>query len=226
MAPGFVYLSAVAPEILQDVRNAGYHNFVGRPLAGYDAAECVLTRRAAEALVKAQRELAGAGLTLRVYDCYHPRSTVADVSSWGKNSDAAMQAEFYPNVAKAQLAARGYLASLPRYTRGNTVDATVERLPAPVGRRYVPGAPLRSCAAPFLDRFHDGSIDMGTEVYCMDPLSRTDAFAGNVADSHRALLRGVMERHGFRPDPEAWWRFTLAVEPDPNASFDFPIEPR
>ncbi|HTA39533.1 MAG TPA: hypothetical protein VK760_10665, partial [Candidatus Acidoferrales bacterium] len=39
--PGFVYLRDVAPSIVQDIRYAGYHNFLGRPVAGYDAAECI-----------------------------------------------------------------------------------------------------------------------------------------------------------------------------------------
>lgn len=40
---GFVYLSEYDPSILQDIRYAGFHNFIGRPIIGYNAAECILT---------------------------------------------------------------------------------------------------------------------------------------------------------------------------------------
>jgi len=49
----FVWLSDVAPTIEQDIRYYGSHNFLGRPVAGYEAPECILTRQAAEALLAA-----------------------------------------------------------------------------------------------------------------------------------------------------------------------------
>ncbi|MFN5041595.1 MAG: hypothetical protein ACK5E0_34205, partial [Bradyrhizobium sp.] len=43
--PGdFVFLRDVDPTIIQDIRYAGANNFTGRPIAGYDAAECVVKR--------------------------------------------------------------------------------------------------------------------------------------------------------------------------------------
>ena len=50
MATGFVYLRDVDPTILQDMRYAGPGNFTGHAVPGYDAPECVLVRKAAEAL--------------------------------------------------------------------------------------------------------------------------------------------------------------------------------
>ncbi len=41
---GFVYLRDVDPTIVQDIRYAGSHNFVGRPIKGYLAAECILSQ--------------------------------------------------------------------------------------------------------------------------------------------------------------------------------------
>src|SRR5205823_13750111 len=41
---GFVYLRDIDPGIIQDIRYAVSNNFVGRPLAGYAAAECVAKR--------------------------------------------------------------------------------------------------------------------------------------------------------------------------------------
>jgi len=47
---GFVYLRDIEPTIVQDIRYAGSHNFVGRPIRGYLAAECILSEPAAKAL--------------------------------------------------------------------------------------------------------------------------------------------------------------------------------
>src|SRR6266403_1477837 len=41
---GFVLLRDIDPTIIQDIRYAGSNNFVGRPLAGYGAGECVVKR--------------------------------------------------------------------------------------------------------------------------------------------------------------------------------------
>src|SRR6201993_2645459 len=69
---GFVYLSQVDPSIKQDIRYAGSHNFIGRPVRGYLAAECVLTEQAARALAAVQKELASRNLSLVMWDCYRP----------------------------------------------------------------------------------------------------------------------------------------------------------
>lgn len=39
--------------------------------------------------------------------------------------------------------------------------------------------------------------------------------------ANRWLLRTVMERHGFVPQAEEWWHFTLRDEPWPDTIFDF-----
>ena len=72
LPPGLVYLRDIEPSIAQDMRYAGFNNFTGRPLPGYDAAECVLRREAAEALARVQADLAEQNLALKVYDCYRP----------------------------------------------------------------------------------------------------------------------------------------------------------
>ena len=41
---GFVFLRDVEPGIIQDMRYATSNNFVGKPLRGYDAVECVVKR--------------------------------------------------------------------------------------------------------------------------------------------------------------------------------------
>src|SRR6266567_6703872 len=47
---GFVYLRDIDPTIVQDIRYAGSNNFVGRPIKGYLADECILSVSAANAL--------------------------------------------------------------------------------------------------------------------------------------------------------------------------------
>src|SRR5215470_18930015 len=63
---GFVYLRNVDPTIAQDIRYAGADNFVGRPLPGYEAAECILRHDVAAALKRVQADLAASGLSLKV----------------------------------------------------------------------------------------------------------------------------------------------------------------
>ena len=76
LPPGFVYLRDVDPSIAQDIRYASYNNFVGHPLSGYEAPECILRQEIAAALKRVQAQLAPDGLSLKVYDCYRPTRAV------------------------------------------------------------------------------------------------------------------------------------------------------
>ncbi len=219
---GFVYLSDVAPAIVQDIRYAGPHNLVGRKLPGYLAPACILTKPAAIALAKAQAELMEAGLSLRVYDCYRPQRAAKALLAWSRdNKDQRMKAEYYPRVEKARLFALGYLSENSPHARGSSVDVTVDRWPEMSPAPWVPGE--HSCIAPFIARYHEGSIDMGTTYDCMDPLSRIDARVGAVAETHRTMLADLMEKYGFKSAGAQWWGFVLASEPFPKDAFDFPI---
>jgi len=53
---GFVYIKDLIPSIREDIRYAGYHNFVGCPVDGYCAPKSVLKTEAALALKKAAEE--------------------------------------------------------------------------------------------------------------------------------------------------------------------------
>jgi D-alanyl-D-alanine dipeptidase len=61
---GFVGLSDVDPTIPQEIRYYTDHNFVGRPIVGYQEPLCILTRRAAEALRSVQTAARARGYTL------------------------------------------------------------------------------------------------------------------------------------------------------------------
>src|SRR5437764_9724304 len=82
---GFVYLRDIDPTIIQDIRYAGSNNFVGRPLAGYQAAECVVKREVAMALRRIQDLLAPQKLSLKMFDCYRPQRAVADMVAWSRD---------------------------------------------------------------------------------------------------------------------------------------------
>src|SRR6266436_3917771 len=90
----FVDLRAIAPTVTIEIRYAGRHNFIGRPIPGYDSPRCLLTRPAANALAQVQRRLAPFALSLKMYDCYRPQRAVDYFVQWAANpADAAMAHE-------------------------------------------------------------------------------------------------------------------------------------
>ncbi|MCP2256356.1 D-alanyl-D-alanine dipeptidase [Streptoalloteichus tenebrarius] len=226
--PGFVALRDVDPTIRQEIRYAGLHNFVGRPVRGYQEPTCLLTRQAALALREAQRMLLRQGYTLKVYDCFRPQRAVNDFVAWAKRvRDDRMKAEFYPEVDKSRLFEDGYIAEKSGHSRGSTVDLTVVRLPVRPQRPYVPGERLRPCFAPVGERFPDNSVDMGTGFDCFDTRAHTDdPRVSATARENRQRLRAAMESAGFTNYPLEWWHYTLRDEPFPDTYFDFPVTRR
>jgi D-alanyl-D-alanine dipeptidase len=222
---GFVYLADIDPGIRQDIRYAGLHNFVGRPVEGYLANECVLTEKAAHALSQVQAELAAKKLSLIVWDCYRPARAVSEFIAWSKTSrDIRMKAEFFPNTNKAQLFALGYLSSRSAHSRGSTVDLGIVPADLPALSAYDPTASLKPCTAAKAGRFEDGTIDLGTGYDCLDPLAITASpHITAEAMSNRKLLQELMRRFGFKPYSREWWHFELADEPFPQQRFDFPV---
>jgi D-alanyl-D-alanine dipeptidase len=224
--PGnIIDLKSVAPSIIVDMRYAGPHNFVGRPVPGYDAGKCLLTRPAAEALAGVQQNLSPFGLSLLVYDCYRPQSAVDYFVKWAAiPSDDAMKREFYPHVNKAVLFKDGYVASPSSHSRGSTVDLTIVPLPRSDIEVYKPAEPLAGCDQPRALRFRDGSLDMGTGYDCFDPTAHVMA-SGLTGQqrSNRMLLATLMVQAGFVAYRYEWWHFTLRAEPYPDTYFDFPV---
>ncbi len=95
LPPGFVALDRVDPTILQDMRYFTRYNFVGRRIDGYREPVCILQRRAARALKRAQTALRPQGYTLKVYDCYRPQRAVDQFVRWAANpADDKMKREF------------------------------------------------------------------------------------------------------------------------------------
>lgn len=83
MPDTFVDAATLAEGLVVDMRYYGASNFVGRPIAGYEAPVCLLTVEAAKALALAQERLRPLGLGLKLFDCYRPASAVADFVQWG-----------------------------------------------------------------------------------------------------------------------------------------------
>src|SRR6201987_1374891 len=82
---GFVYLRDIDPSIIQDIRYATSNNFVGRPLAGYQAGECVVKREVGLRLKAVQQELAKRNLSLKMFDCYRPARASVDMVRWSRD---------------------------------------------------------------------------------------------------------------------------------------------
>jgi D-alanyl-D-alanine dipeptidase len=197
----FVDAASVVPGLSADIRYAGSHNFVGRPIDGYETPRCLLTQAAADALAAVARDLSSRGLHVKVFDCYRPTRAVANFVHWARDlNDTAGKAEFYPNVDKRTLFRDGYIASQSGHSRGSTADMTLAQA--------------------------DGhELDMGTPFDFFSPKSWTaDPSIGAEAHANRMLLATAMRRHGFRGYDKEWWHFTLRGEPFPETYFDFPVK--
>ncbi len=223
MPDGFVYLRDVDPTIQQDMRYAGTNNFTGKPVPGYDAAECVLVRQAADALKAVQADIKAKGLALRVYDCYRPTLAVAAFVDWAKEpDDPEAKQTWYPNLNKSDLFPQ-YIATRSGHSRGATVDLTL----VPSGEETKGSPATGPCTAPQKSKAPDGSLAMGTSFDCFD--GKSTMFASNIpAEQHanRVTLDDAMRAHGFKDYSMEWWHFTFEPEPYPDTYFDFPIPPR
>jgi zinc D-Ala-D-Ala dipeptidase len=219
---GFVYLRDVDPTIVQDIRYAGSHNFVGRPIRGYLAAECILSASAANALETVQRKLAEKKLSLIVWDCYRPQRAVDDFFRWSKDpAHAEMKAEFYPRTDKEKLFALGYLAARSAHSRGSTVDLGIVPSDFALAPPPNPLPSLKACTSLKGERFEDGTIDFGTGYDCLDALGSTSNARG-IALQNRQTLKSYMLGAGFRPYFREWWHFELINEPFSHG-FDFEV---
>ena len=198
---GFVSVSDVIPDALLDVRYYTTYNFVGERIDGYEQPVVLMTKEAAAALALVNRDMRAQGLRLVVYDAYRPQRAVDHFVRWAEDvSDTRMKAIFYPEVDKAALFERGFIAKRSGHSRGSTVDLTL------------------------LDEKSGMLLDMGGPFDFFGELSHPD-FAGVTTEQHanRMLLRDAMVTHGFRTLSTEWWHFTLVNEPYPDAYFDFPV---
>jgi D-alanyl-D-alanine dipeptidase len=189
------------PGLRVEARYFGTHNFIGRPIDGYEANKCLLARQAAAALAEVQRDLAVRGLGLKAFDCYRPARAVAHFVRWARDlNDQARKAEFYPDVDKRTLFHDGYISARSGHSRGSTIDLTLVRLAD--GRELDMGTPF--------DFF-------GTQSWL------ADRSVSASAQANRLMLAAAMQRRGFRAYEKEWWHYTLRNEPYPDSYFDFPV---
>ena len=196
----FVDAAAFVPGLIVEMRYFGAHNFVGRPIDGYERPVCLLTQDAAEALAQVARDLATMGLVLKAFDCYRPVRAVAHFVRWAHDlADTTGKAEFYPDIDKRNLFRDGYIADALRPFARLDLDVTLARA--------------------------DGrELDMGTPFDLFSPRSWPSAASiSQEARANRDLLATAMTRRGFSPYDKEWWHFTLGREPFPQTYFDFPV---
>lgn len=199
---GLVYLSKAAPKIAQDMRYAGSNNFTGKPVIGYNAAECILGAKTVAALVKVNTELGQHGYALQVLDCYRPVRAVKSFVRWVSGSNKK-STKYHPNISRSQLIAKGYIGPKSTHSSGASVDLTLLKL-------------------------NDGiktEADMGTKFDFFDPTSHTNAPDINaIAKSNRNRLVKAMTKHGFKNYHREWWHFSYGAEPLRKRRFDFVVE--
>ncbi|MGA2891608.1 MAG: M15 family metallopeptidase [Xanthobacteraceae bacterium] len=197
----FVDAATSVPGLVVEMRYASSHNFVGRPIDGYQAPHCLLTQEASAALAAAVRDVAAQNLVIKVFDCYRPARAVENFVRWARDlADTAGKAEFYPDVDKRTLFRDGYIASHSGHSRGSTIDLT-------------------------LATTEGHELDMGTPFDYFSPRSWTaDSTITPQQHANRMLLASAMRRRGFRGYDKEWWHFTLRNEPFPETYFDFPVK--
>jgi zinc D-Ala-D-Ala dipeptidase len=225
--PGrFVYLADIDPTIRQDIRYAGVNNFIGRPLAGYAAAECMVKRDVGLALKRVQEELARQHLSLKMLDCYRPVRAVHDMVVWSQNGhETPAERRYNPAFPKKDLFRRGYIAHHSGHSTGSAVDLTIVDLNADDSRTFDPDKTYADCTAPEAARAPEGSVDMGTGYDCCDLKAHTAA--SSITEDQRRwrmMLVNAMARQGFVNYAKEWWHFSLPGTG--GLAYDFPIKPR
>ena len=199
---GFVVLSEVAPDIIQEIRYFSTYNFVGDRIDGYQVPCALMTREAAEALKAVSDDLMRRGYRLKIYDAYRPQTAVDHFVRWAEDiKDTRMKNYFYPKVDKTRLFDEGYIAAKSGHSRGSTVDLTL------------------------FDMKTGKEVDMGGTFDWFGEESHPD-YVGKLTRKqlhNRKILRDAMIRHGFKPIEEEWWHFTLKDEPYPDTYFTFPV---
>lgn len=181
------YLDTVAPGIKVDLMYAGYDNFVGRPLAGYQGRRAILRRDAAAALARAADILAAEGIGLLVRDAYRPAPAMQDFYAWSLTPDEKMKSRYYPRISKRGIYEGNYIGTTSEHTWGIAVDITLTDLST--GRE----------------------LDMGGRVDLLDPTSATD-YPGlsPTQQANRRKLRDTMAAVGMRNYSKEWWHYYVS----------------
>lgn len=201
MEKGFVFLDEMLHGVRWDAKYATWDNFTGKPVDGYVVNRIVGTHAVALALLEAQSRAAALGYGLLLWDGYRPKRAVDSFLRWAKQpEDNFTKERFYPNIGRAEMVAKGYVASQSSHSRGSTIDLTLYHL-------------------------HTGAlVSMGGSFDLMDERSHHEAKGINSIEAqNRRRLRSIMENSGFEAYSFEWWHYVLRNEPYPNSYFDFPV---
>ncbi|MBK5244676.1 MAG: M15 family metallopeptidase [Eubacteriaceae bacterium] len=198
----FVDISLEIPGIVTDVKYFTGENFVGEKIDGYNAPIILLTRKAATALGRVQKQLMENGYGLKIYDGYRPKRAVEHFIRWiNADEDGKTNDLYYPGMTRQEVFQGGFIAKDSSHTRGSTVDLTV------------------------IDLETAKEVDMGGVFDFFSEISYSDYDHLSIEQSkNRVQLRYLMRSEGYEPMQQEWWHFTLADEPYPQTYFDFPIE--
>jgi zinc D-Ala-D-Ala dipeptidase len=223
---GFVFLRDIDSTIIQDIRYAGANNFVGRPLKGYGAAECLVKPPVGLALKSIQQALAPRRWSLKMLDCYRPERAVHDMVVWARNGrETPAERRYNPAFGKADLFRLGYLAERSGHSTGAAVDLTLVDLTADNSSPFDPNKAYADCTAAAGARAPEGSVDMGTGYDCCDVKAHTAAKSITAAQRRwRNELVAAMAKQGFVNYAKEWWHFSLPGAG--GSAYDFPITAR
>jgi D-alanyl-D-alanine dipeptidase len=201
MNDDFVFVDEFVAGVRWDAKYATWDNFTGKPVDGYGVNRVVGTTALCAALERAQAGAASRGLGLLLWDGYRPQRAVDCFLRWAREpEDGRTKRRHYPNIARSEMVARGYVAARSGHSRGSTVDLTLYDL-------------ATGELAP-----------MGGDYDLMDAVSHHDAAGITQAEAdNRRRLRSIMAAAGFAAYAREWWHYTLEAEPYPDTYFDFPI---
>lgn len=201
MQGDFVFVDELVPGVRWDAKYATWDNFTGKPVDGYLANRVAGTRALCAALARARDKAASLGFGLLLWDGYRPQRAVDCFVHWSKQpEDGRTKLRHYPNIGRADMLGKGYVAAKSGHSRGSTVDLTLYHLAT------------------------DELALMGGGHDLMDPISHHDAKGINLVEAiNRQYLRSIMNTGGFSSYACEWWHYTLKGEPYPDTYFDFPI---
>jgi D-alanyl-D-alanine dipeptidase len=201
MIDDFVFVDELVPGIRWDAKYATWDNFTGKPVEGYVANRVAGTRALCAALARARARAESLGFGLLLWDGYRPQRAVDCFLRWSKQAeDGRTKSRHYPNIDRAEMFEKGYVAAKSGHSRGSTVDLTLYHL-------------------------NTGELaPMGGHHDLMDPISNHGANGITPVEArNRQHLRSIMEACGFDAYELEWWHYTLRDEPYPDTYFDFPI---
>ncbi len=200
--PELVDARKIDPTLIVAAAYASKDNFTGQIVPGYEAAKCLLTRPAAEALKRIQKKLSARGYGLKLFDCYRPAAAVRYFAgAWLQSPDQSTRSKHYPSFeSKMDLFKNGFISSDSKHARGSTVDLTLVRKK---------------------DR---KELEMGT---CFDFFGPEATWAANAtlsqtARENRERLREAMAPE-FEPYEAEWWHFRLKSDPYSGPMLEVPV---